>query len=54
VSDKHANFIINTGNATARDIEELIAEIRARVRESSGVDLELDVRVLGDAAGGGA
>jgi len=53
VSDKHANFIINTGNATARDIEELIAEIRARVRASSGVDLELEVRVLGEAAEAG-
>jgi len=53
VSDKHANFIINAGNATARDIEELIAEIRARVRASSGVDLELEVRVLGEAAEAG-
>jgi UDP-N-acetylmuramate dehydrogenase len=54
VSNKHANFIINTGNATARDIEELIAEIRARVRASSGVDLELEVRVLGEAVEGEA
>jgi UDP-N-acetylmuramate dehydrogenase len=49
VSDKHANFIINTGDATARDIEDLIADIRARVKATSGVELELEVRVLGDA-----
>jgi len=49
VSDKHANFIINTGDATARNIEDLIADIRARVKATSGVELELEVRVLGDA-----
>jgi UDP-N-acetylmuramate dehydrogenase len=48
VSDKHANFIVNLGNATAADIEELIAEIRAAVERTSGVVLELEVRVIGE------
>jgi UDP-N-acetylmuramate dehydrogenase len=52
VSDKHANFIVNTGNATARDIEELIETVRGRVRDAFGVELELEVRVLGEGADG--
>jgi UDP-N-acetylmuramate dehydrogenase len=48
VSDRHANFIVNTGTATARDIEQLIEEIRARVFERFEVELELEVRLLGE------
>jgi UDP-N-acetylmuramate dehydrogenase len=48
VSDKHANFIVNTGGATASDIEALIEEIRAAVERTSGAVLELEVRVLGE------
>ena len=48
VSDKHANFILNTGSATAADIEALIAEVRAAVERTSGVQLELEVRVIGE------
>ncbi len=48
VSDKHANFIVNMGDATAADIEALIAEIRAAVAQRSGVVLELEVRVIGE------
>jgi UDP-N-acetylmuramate dehydrogenase len=50
VSDKHANFILNTGAATAADIEALIEEVRAAVERTSGVRLELEVRVLGEPA----
>ncbi|MCK4237273.1 MAG: hypothetical protein KAX38_09150, partial [Candidatus Krumholzibacteria bacterium] len=42
VSERHCNFILNTGNAAASDILELIAEVRRRVYESSGVYLELE------------
>ena len=48
VSDKHANFIINRGRATARDVERLIGEIRHRVEADTGVVLELEVRVVGE------
>jgi UDP-N-acetylmuramate dehydrogenase len=50
VSDKHANFIINTGAATAADIEGLIEDVRTRVKAATGVDLELEVRLLGEPA----
>jgi UDP-N-acetylmuramate dehydrogenase len=52
VSAKHANFIINTGTAKAADIEALIEQVRAAVERHSGVRLELEARVLGEAAGG--
>ena len=50
VSEKHANFIVNTGNATAADIENLIEQVRAAVARHAGVLLELEVRVLGERA----
>ena len=50
VSDKHANFILNAAQATAADIEALILEVRARVERMSGVQLELEVRIIGEAA----
>jgi len=48
VSDKHANFIINTGDATAADIEALIERVRDVVHSTSGVALETEVRIVGD------
>ncbi len=51
VSDKHANFILNVGRATAADIETLIGEVRAAVERTSGVQLELEVRVIGEPLG---
>ena len=56
VSDKHANFILNVENATAADIEGLIADVRTAVEQTSGVQLVLEVRVIGEpgaAAGSG-
>jgi UDP-N-acetylmuramate dehydrogenase len=47
ISLKHANFILNKGNATARDILTLIDIIKARVKEQFGVTLECEVIVLG-------
>jgi UDP-N-acetylmuramate dehydrogenase len=49
VAEKHANFIINTGTASAADIEALIAEVRQRVSETTGVMLEAEVRIVGEA-----
>ena len=51
VSEKHANFIINEGHATAADVEGLIETVRATVKERTGIVLELEVRVLGEPAG---
>lgn len=50
ISQKHANFIVNNGGATAADIEALIAQARAAVLERFGVELEREVRVIGEAA----
>jgi UDP-N-acetylmuramate dehydrogenase len=47
VSELHCNFLINTGEATAADIEGLGEEVRARVRESSGVELHWEIRRIG-------
>jgi len=43
VSETHANFVVNTGSATARDVNELIVMIRETVRRCYGVDLELEI-----------
>ncbi len=48
VSPKHANFIINRGQAQARDVLALIRLVQARVREECGVDLETEICLLGD------
>jgi UDP-N-acetylmuramate dehydrogenase len=47
VSEKHCNFLINTGAATAADIEGLGEAVRARVRAMSGVDLHWEIRRIG-------
>jgi UDP-N-acetylmuramate dehydrogenase len=50
VSEMHCNFLINRGNATAADIENLGEEVRRRVRETSGVELEWEIKRIGVAA----
>jgi UDP-N-acetylmuramate dehydrogenase len=47
VSEKHCNFLINTGAATAADLETLGEEVRRRVREQSGVDLHWEIKRIG-------
>ena len=47
VSEKHCGFVINRGAATAAQILELMQRVQKRVRETSGVDLEPEVRLLG-------
>ena len=48
VSEKHANFIINMGGASAGDIERLIELVRDRVEQSSGVRLQPEVHMVGE------
>ena len=47
VSEKHCNFLINTGDATAADIEELGELVRARVLAETGVELRWEIRRVG-------
>jgi UDP-N-acetylmuramate dehydrogenase len=51
VSEKHCNFLINTGNATCSDIEGLGEEVRRRVLAATGVTLEWEIRRIGIPAG---
>ncbi len=49
VSEKHANFIINTGDASAQDIEELIVYVQQQVKQQQGVELKTEVKIVGEA-----
>ena len=48
VSEKHTNFLINTGTATSTDIEALGEDVRRRVKERSGVELEWEIQRVGN------
>jgi len=50
VSELHCNFLINRGNATAADIENLGEEVRARVKAATGVELQWEIKRIGVAA----
>jgi UDP-N-acetylmuramate dehydrogenase len=51
VSDVHANYVLNDRGASAEDVEQLIDLVRTRVLESAGVELELEVEIIGRRAG---
>jgi UDP-N-acetylmuramate dehydrogenase len=53
VSEKHCNFLINTGSATAQDLEALGEEVRRRVVDTCGVELQWEIRRVGVAENGG-
>jgi UDP-N-acetylmuramate dehydrogenase len=53
VSEKHCNFLINTGAATAADLEALGEEVRRRVHEASGVELRWEIKRIGVPAASG-
>ena len=48
VSDLHAGFIINTGNATAKDVLSLVEYVKAKVKEKFGKEIKLEIIVLGE------
>ena len=48
ISEKHGNFFVNLGDARAADVLALVALARERVRATTGVDLELEIRVVGE------
>lgn len=51
VSEKHTNFLLNTGDATSTDIEELGEQVRRRVQDHSGITLEWEIQRVGNFAG---
>ena len=48
ISQKHCNFFINEGNANSSDIENLIDRVKKRVNEKTGVNLELEIKIIGE------
>jgi UDP-N-acetylenolpyruvoylglucosamine reductase len=48
VSDIHANFIVNQGGATAREVLDLITQIKEKALQERGISLEMEVKVLGE------
>ena len=50
VSQKHCNFIVNTGGATSADVESLGEEVRRRVHQESGVQLSWEIQRVGSRA----
>ncbi len=48
ISEKHCNFFVNNGNAKSSDIENLIYKVKKKVFEKTGVDLELEIKIIGD------
>ena len=48
VSEKHAGFVVNAGNATADDVLNLIEEVKRRVEENYGIELAPEVRIIGE------
>lgn len=48
VSTKHADFVVNNGNASCEDVLAVLHEVQRRVKEQFGVHIPLDVRMLGE------
>jgi UDP-N-acetylmuramate dehydrogenase len=51
ISEKHANFIENMGNATAQDIEDLIKLAQNKVRDIKRIELHTEIKIIGDKIG---
>lgn len=48
ISEKHGNFVVNEGNATARDVLAVVDAIRKKVKEETGLFLEMEIEVIGE------
>ena len=48
ISEKHSNFFVNNGNAKSSDIEKLINKVKQKVNEKSGINLELEIKIIGE------
>ena len=47
ISDKNCNFFINEGNGTSKDIEKLITKVKKEVLKKTGINLELEIKIIG-------
>ena len=48
ISKKHCNFFVNNGKAKSSDIEKLINRVRQKVEDKTGVNLELEIKIIGE------
>ena len=48
ISEKHCNFFVNKGNAKSSDLENLILHVKSKVLETTGVNLELEIQIIGE------
>ena len=48
ISEKHCNFFVNNGKAKSSDIENLIKKVKKKVYEKTGVDLDLEIKIIGE------
>ena len=48
ISKKHCNFFVNKGNAKSSDIEKLINRVKKTVNDKTGVNLELEIKIIGE------
>ena len=48
ISKQHCNFFVNNGNAKSADIEKLIKKVRKTVNDKMGINLELEIKIIGE------
>ena len=48
LSEKHCNFFVNKGKATSKDLEELIYKVKSKVFNKTGINLELELQIIGE------
>ena len=48
ISKKHCNFFVNKGNAKSSDLEKLIYKVRNEVLDKTGINLELEIQIIGE------
>ncbi len=48
ISEKHCNFFVNKGNASSKDLEELIHKVKSKVLKTTGIKLELEIEIIGN------
>ena len=48
ISEKHCNFFVNAGNAKSNDLENLIHQVKSKVLDKTGIDLELELQIIGE------
>ena len=48
ISKKHCNFFINNGKAKSKDLEKLIYKVQSRVLDKTGINLELELKIIGE------